>query len=66
MNDKSLKKTGQYIRALRDHGGESSLKGHNIHGAGSKKPVGPTIHGMYAPRNKRNGGTKIRGIYNTS
>jgi hypothetical protein len=56
MNDTSQKKMGQDIRALWDHGGESSLKGHNIHGAGSKKPVGPTIHGMYVPRDKRNGG----------
>jgi hypothetical protein len=64
MNDTSQKKMGQDIRALWDHGGESSLKGHNIHGAGSKKPVGPTIHGMFVPRDKRNGGTKIRGIYN--
>ncbi len=55
-------KTGQYVYpSAQGSWGESSLKGHNIHGAGSKKPVGLTIHGMYAPRDKRNGGTKILG-----
>jgi hypothetical protein len=36
-NITSLKMMGQYIRLLRNHGDESSMKGHNVHGAGSKK-----------------------------
>jgi hypothetical protein len=62
MNDTSQKKMGQDIRELWDRGDESSLKGHNIHGAGSKKTVGPTIHGMYVPREKGKGELKFAGF----
>jgi hypothetical protein len=62
----SLKMSGQLIQALRDRRVKSSMKGHNIHRAGPKKPLGQTIRGMYAPRDKINRGCKILGLYNMS
>jgi hypothetical protein len=60
LNDSSLKMSGQYFQALRDRRVELSIKGFNIHRAGSKNPLGWTILGMYLYTK----GPKKRGMYN--